>query len=375
MKRKFFIITLLLFLIFAPLAAVKAASTKTGNAVYVSKDEIISGNLFAAGQTVTVDGTISGDLITAAQTINVNGQIEGDIIGVAQNIIINGNVGGNVRVAGGNLTINGAVTRNVNALGANIILGPDSRIGWDASLIGETAEIRGIIDGGLNGQVGQVLVAGKIGKDLNLTILNNNHGLTVTSEAVINGDLNYTAKTAANIDTQANIGGKVNQRQPVASNNQLAAWLWQKLFIIFSTLLVGLALILTRKNVVTKILTDLSAQPLKLFWPGLIILLILPPLAFVLLFTIIGLPLAVIIATIWLIAAYLAKIITAILAGQILLKNLIKTDDNFSLLWPLVLGVIVCWLLFAIPWVGWIIGLLAASLGLGGIWSYATHQS
>jgi cytoskeletal protein CcmA (bactofilin family) len=301
MRHKFLIIASLLCLFFTPFAAVQAASTKTGNAVYVSKDEIVSGNLYAAGQTVTIDGTISGDLMAVAQTITVNGQVEGDIIGLAQNITINGNVGGNVRIAGSGLTINSTVARNVNAVGANVILGPDSRVGWDAYLIGETAEARGIIDGSLSGRIGQALIAGKIGKDLNLTVGNNDHGLTITTDAVINGDVNYTAKTVGTISAQANIAGKINQHQPAnPTSNWFMIWLWQELFLIFSTIVVGLVLIFARKDMTAQILTDLAASPLKLLGIGLIILLILPPLAFVLLFTIIGIPLALILAAGWL---------------------------------------------------------------------------
>ena len=374
MFKKFFKFGLLFLLCLTPLAVARAASTKTGNAVYVSKNEIINGNLFAAGQTVTVDGTVSGDLITAAQTIDVNGQIGGDIIGVAQNIIINGNVGGNIRIAGSSLTINGSAARNVDAAGANIVLGPNSRVGWDVDIAGETTEVRGTIDGGVNAQVGQAVIAGKIGKDLNLTLTNANHNLTVTSEAIINGDLNYTSRTIAAVDAQANIAGKIRQAPPVdQSASWFILWVWKELFIIFSTMAVGLVLISITKNITQQILTHLSAAPLRVFLPGLIILFVLPPIALVLLFTIIGIPLALLIAVIWFIASYLAQIFTAILVGKLLLKYLIK-NNNFSLLGPLVLGVTVCWLLFTLPWVGWIISLLAAGFGLGGIWSYVTSQ-
>jgi cytoskeletal protein CcmA (bactofilin family) len=374
MFKKFFKFSLFFLLCLAPFTVARAASTKTGNSVYVSKSEIINGNLFAAGQTVTVDGTVSGDLITAAQTINVNGQIGGDIIGVAQNIIINGNVGGNIRIAGSSLTINGSAARNVDAAGANIVLGPNSRIGWDVDIAGETAEVRGTIDGGVNAQVGQAVIAGKIGKDLNLALTNANHNLTVTSDAIINGDLNYTSRTIAAVDAQASIAGKIRQAAPVdQSTGWFILWVWKELFIIFATMVVGLVLIFITKNITQQILTNLSAAPLRVFLPGLIILFVLPPIALVLLFTIIGIPLSLLIITIWLIASYVAQIFTAILVGKLLLKYLIK-NNNFSLLGPLVLGVTVCWLLFTLPWVGWIISLLAAGFGLGGIWSYVTSQ-
>jgi cytoskeletal protein CcmA (bactofilin family) len=359
-----------------PLAAVRAADTKTGNSVYVAKDEIVSGNLYAAGGTITVDGTVSGDLIAAAQTINVNGRVEGDIIAAAQTIIINGEVGGNIRIAGNSLTLNGKVSRNVNAFGANIIFGADSRIGWDAYLAGANAEARGTIDGGLSGQAGQILISGKIGKDLNLKLGNGgvNQQLTIAPETIINGDVIYASQNPANISDQASIAGKTQRNALSAENsNALLSWIWKILFTIFSALTVGLVLVFIGKNITTKILDKMEESPLKALLPGLIIMFILPPIALVLLFTIIGIPLALLIAVWWLMATYVAKIFTAILVGRLIINNVFKKND-WPLIYSLIFGVIICWLIFSIPFIGWLLALVAIWIGLGGIWSYISQQ-
>ena len=137
----------------------------------------------------------------------------------------------------------------------------------------------------------------------------------------------------------------------------------------------GLVLVFVGKNITSKVLDKLEDKPLKMLIPGLILMFVLPPIAIVLMFTIIGIPLALIILVWWLVMMYLARIIAAILVGQLILKNLNKKNkDKIKLIWSLILGVIICWLLFAIPFVGWIISLIAIWLGLGSIWTYASHQ-
>lgn len=376
MNQKIVRVLLVLFFILLPLSSLKAADTKTGNSVYVAKDEIISGNLYAAGETITIDGTVSGDLIAVAQTITVNGRVEGDIIAGGQDIVVNGAVGGNVRIAGNSLTINGTVTRNVNTFGAKIVFGPDSRIGWDIYLAAANAEIRGTIDGSVSGQAGQVLVAGKIGKNLNLKLTNDGSSqeLIITSEAIINGDVSYTAKNAANISEKADIAGKVQQKTlETKETDSLILWLWKELFAVFSALAAGLVLIYIGKNITTKIINKMAETPTKMLLPGLIIMFILPPLALVLIFTLIGIPLALMVSAWWITMTYIAKIFTAILVGQFILKKMTK-KENESLLWPLILGVIISWLLFATPVIGWIISLVAIWFGLGGIWFYTSDQ-
>ncbi|MFA5024393.1 MAG: polymer-forming cytoskeletal protein [Patescibacteria group bacterium] len=376
MKTKFIKILVFLALILLPFAGAKALDTKTGDSVYIAKDEIVSGNFYAAGNTITIDGTVSGDLIAAAQTITVNGRVEGDVIAAGQTINVNGEVGGNVRVAGNSLTLNGSVARNVNAFGANVILGNDAKIGWDVYAAGNSIEMRGTIDGSLAGQAGQTIVSGKVGKDVDLKLSPKNlsQGLVVSSGAIINGDLTYTAKKAANISSQASVSGQTKQITPqTTTRNWLAIWAWSKLFAIFAAIAVGLILVFILKNITPKILTNIKNQPLKTIIPGLILMFILPPIALVLCFTVIGIPLALIIMVWWLVMIYVTKIFTAILVGELILKK-VSQKDNLHLFWSLVLGVFICWLLFAIPFIGWILGLIAVWLGWGGIYYFAVKN-
>lgn len=377
MKGKIAKILLFLALILLPLGVAKALDTKTGDLIFISKDEIVSGNLYAAGNTITIDGTISGDLIAVAQTININGRVEGDIIAAAQDLKINGEVGGNIRVAGNSINLNGRISRNLNAFGSNIILDTNSQVGWDALIFGETIETRGDIAGSLSGGASRSLISGKIGKNINLKMAGNNvdGNLIISPEANIAGSVIYTATKPAQISEKANISGEVQQKFPeIKPDNNFSSWAWPKIYAIFSALIIGLVLIFLGKNITLKILKKIEEKPLRTLLPGLILMFVLPPIALFLIFTLIGIPLALIVFAWWLAAIYVAKVFTAILVGQIILQKLIK-KDAVPLIWSLILGVVILWLLFAIPFIGWIISLIAIWLGLGGIWTYASNQS
>jgi len=378
MKSKITKLLLVFALILLPFGTAKALDTKAGDSIYVPKEEIVSGNFYAAGNTITIDGNISGDLIAVAQTVNVNGNVEGDIIVAAQNITVNGEVDGNIRVAGTSITLNGPVARNVNAFGENIVLGNSSQIGWDIFAVGNSLESRGNIAGGLAGSFGHTLVSGKVGKDINIKMFKNGSDgiLIVSPEATVGSGIIYTAKNSAQISEKATVTGGVEQKTPqTKETNNFAMWLWPEIYAIFCALVVGLVLVFLGKNITPKILKRIDDKPFRALLQGLLLMFILPIIAFLLLFTLIGIPLALIISAWWLIAIYVARIFTAILIGQIILKHLIKNKKNDpKLIWCLILGVIICWLLFAIPYVGWIFCLLAIWFGLGGFLSYASHQ-
>lgn len=376
MKSKIIKILLFFALVLFPLGAAKALDTKTGDSVYVSKNEIISGNLYAVGDTITIDGSISGDLIAFAQTININGNIEGDVIALTQNITINGEVNGNVRAAGELISINGPVAKNVNLFGKNIILGEKSVIGWDVLAASGSFESRGLIDGSLNGDFGHALISGKINKGVDLKMSKNGYDgiLIISSEAAIGKNLIYTAKDSAQISETAKIAEGAEQKIPLNSkNSDLISWLWSELYLIFGALIVGLVVVTFGKNIIPKIIKKIDDKPFPSLLRGFILMFALPLAAFFLILTLIGIPLSLIIFAWWLIAIYVARIFTAILVGQIILKNLNKKREP-KLIWSLILGVVICWLLFAIPYVGWIFCLLAIWFGLGGFVFYATHQ-
>ena len=64
------------------LAAVPAAAIefRGGQHVVVGSDEVILDDLYATGETVTVDGKVEGDLIVCGQEVRMNGVVTGDLM-------------------------------------------------------------------------------------------------------------------------------------------------------------------------------------------------------------------------------------------------------------------------------------------------------
>ncbi|MDP2736396.1 MAG: polymer-forming cytoskeletal protein [bacterium] len=355
-----------------PLAA-SAYSVKNSDSVYVSKDEVIEGNLYAAGTTLTIDGKVTGDVFCAGQSININGEVEGDVFCAGQSININGKIGGSLRVAGNSITLNGQVARNAVTIGASIVTADSSSVGWDLLILGNIFELRGNIGRDLYGSATKVNLAGQVGKniDLNFGAKNNNDkSLIISSTAKIDGEVKYKSDKDAAIDPGAVIKGEVIHNFPtaVAKKSHLAdlGWWWGKLISIFSALVIGLVLISFWREKIIKI-TDLMLAKVgpSLGW-GILTLLLIPLIVIILLITIIGMPLAFISLALWLIAIYVSKILVGILVGRSLINNYWPKKKD-SLILAMIIGIIVAHLIFALPFIGWIIALLAIFWGLGGI--------
>lgn len=352
---------------------VSAYAIKKGDSVYVPKEETIAGNLYAVGANITVEGKVTGDVICAGQSISISGQVAGDVICAGQSININGQIGGNLRLAGNSINFSGQTARNAMLFGATIVTAASSTIGWDLLALGNTFELRGDIGRDLYGSLGKANIAGQIGKNINLNFgAKNNYTnpLVISGTANVKGDVKYTALKDAVIENGTVIKGKVTHNLPIIiakkSNFINIGWWWGKLIAVFSTLVIGLVLISFWREPIIKI-TDLMLNKTRAsFGWGILVLLLTPIIAIILLITIIGIPLSLILVMLWLIALYLSKILVGILVGRSLLNHFWAKQKD-SLILGMVIGIVAVHLIFALPFIGWIMALLAMLWGLGGI--------
>ncbi|MDO8667475.1 MAG: polymer-forming cytoskeletal protein [bacterium] len=366
------ILTACFILLLMPLTA-SAYAIKKGDSVYVPKEETIEGNLYAVGSNLTIEGKVTGDIICAGQSINISGEVAGDIICAGQSINISGQIGGNLRLIGNSINFSGQTARNAMLFGGAIVAAASSSIGWDALIAGNALESRGEIGRDLHGYLGKAVLAGKIGQNVKLNFGPKNANqpiLTVGGAAQINGNLNYTAEKNATIESGAIIKGQTTHNLPIISAKKSnfinLSWWWGNLFAVFSALIVGLVLISFWREPIIKITAlMLSRVNASLGW-GVLALLLTPIMAIILLITIIGIPLSLILTAAWLIAIYLSKILVGILVGRGVLNNLLPNRKD-SLILAMVIGIVIIYLIFSLPFIGPIISLFAILWGLGGI--------
>jgi hypothetical protein len=196
--------------------------------------------------------------------------------------------------------------------------------------------------------------------------------LKIDDGAVIGGDVNYTSKTEARISDKAVIKGKINYNilKSSAKNdgrNFAMAWVWSRLFSIFSSLAIGLVLIslwpAKIKDIIGKMMDKIGGS---IGW-GVIVSIIAPIIFIILMITLIGLPLAFMGLGLYLIALTIGKILVGITIGKNLLERFWqKKKDSLAL--AMIVGIVVCWLIFSIPLIGWLLCLVAIWWGLGTIW-------
>ncbi len=361
-----YILSFILLLIAIPIV-VKAINWETKEEVIIHKDKTVDGNYYFLSDKVIINGNINGDLIGFAENLEVNGRVEGDIIALVQNFNFTGEVVGNIRLIGNSINIKGAIGKNINLLGIKVFLSNTSQINWDAMILADHLDMRSKIAGNLYALINTAFLNGEINRDVNISVRGQREALTFGENLRIGNNLYYRANNKATISQTAKIAGNIEFKElPKKSSLQFT---WSLIFKILATILLALFLVHLFKNPLRQSSENIYKNfGFSLLWGGFFII-ILPISLIILFLTMLGFQLALFLTSLWLAVFLISKIIFAYFIGRFLLNRIIKKPKTKAI-WKMIFGVIITWLLFALPFIGSFLVFIAILLGSGGFLLY-----
>ncbi|MFH1170976.1 MAG: polymer-forming cytoskeletal protein [bacterium] len=357
MKRFYRLAAFVLFaLVLLPMKAEAQSTTVTD--VILPAGDVINDNFVRVGKNVEINGTVHGDLIVAGQSVTVNGAITGDILAAAQTIRIEGPVSGNIRVAGAEVTVNGAVGKNATIFAETIRLGDKAAIEWSLQAFGSTIDLGGQVAGNANFYGTSATVRGTIEGNARF-LLGREGTLRLAPTAVIGKDVEYRTNRDAIIDAGALVTGTTHKTLPAPQDTRVRSFLaslvsiW-RLVSIFGLLVVGLILLSLFPKTSARIAERMQQRPWQSIGWGLVILIVAPIVALILLFTVIGIPLALLGVALYVMLLYLAKVFVGFSLGLILFRALRK-EKPAPVLWSFIVGTVLFTILTILPYIGWLI--------------------
>ena len=370
MIKKHFLSLLIAFCIL-PLAFASAITMREGQNINLLQGETINDSVFLAGNTIIINSDINGDVFAFGQKLSINGNVDGDIIGAAQSITINGNVTGSVRVASQSVEIKGRVERSVSVAGQDILLPESSFVGRDALLAGETINISGTVGGSVNAATMTLNINGKVNKDINFysnTGADANTGLFLTPNAVVSGDINYTAFGDVKGASQTNVLGTITKTLPqVKQKETVKTQMIFKLGFLISLLLTVLIIVLAGGKKVKDAEKIMATNVWKVLAIGFATLICMPILGIIFFVTGFGTFIGFVIIIAWVLLMLLAQPLAMIVFGQYLAKVFTKKEVKQRFLVNSLIGAIVGYILLIIPFVGFFAGLFGFCWGIGGM--------
>jgi cytoskeletal protein CcmA (bactofilin family) len=343
------------------LLAVVAVGVGVASATTIN--QVVSGvsnrSLYKAGQTVTITGTVNGDIFCAGQTIDIDATVNGDVICAGQTVTVNGTVNGNVRLAGQSVNLNAKVNNNATIAAQQASIDSGASVGGDTTLLSQSALVNGQLSRDLNATVSQLTVNSSIGRDINATV----NTLVLDSGAKIARNITYTGPNKLTKNSSSTISGGVYYTY---SSNKMhnhgsfyGVFLGFQAFLLLAFLLLGLVLIAIFPQLFLKWNSLASERFWAVMLTGLIASILVGPIIGLLLITVLGIPLAVLVGALWLIALILSAPLSAFYIGRMIMSG------RHSVFLILLVGAVALGLISLIPILGEVVIVIAIWFGVG----------
>ncbi len=334
-----------------------------GKRYVVASGDTINDDLLLWTNEGAFDGVMTQDLIIFCRRYKMAGQVQGNIFSASQYATIRGTVDRSARIFAQTATIDGVVNNNLIACANDIELSRDSRVGRDANLMGGEISASGEVGGKLTIRGGQVIVSGKIGGDVDIT----GDKISIVAPAEILGSVKYKSKAEIQIDNGVVISGTVQRLAIEEKDAKDQGVSWPFRFVLFLCALVtGLIIIAVFKQHTRHAVGQTLQKPLVALAVGFVGVCIAPIAILVLCLTIIGIPAGIILLFGFTIFFYIAKVYVAIVLGRLVIGLFNKTAEPKAG-WALILGLFIMFLVFAIPYLGFILYLGTIFIGMGAI--------
>jgi cytoskeletal protein CcmA (bactofilin family) len=147
-----------------------AGKFRSGREVVVPRGETVSGDLYASGGSVRIDGSVEGDLVATGGQIEVTGDVGGDLIAGAGSVDISGRVEGDVRAGAGQVTVSGSVGEDLLVGAGQLSISSAGTVGEDLVFGTGRTTLDGRVEGDVLGSTGNYVRHGTVGGSEDVTI-------------------------------------------------------------------------------------------------------------------------------------------------------------------------------------------------------------
>lgn len=281
----------------------------------------IGDSRLTAGDSVAIEEPVEGNAFVAAGRVSVRERIERNAFLTGGDVTVAAPVGRNLFVAGGDLRLDSSVGGKLRAAGGKIRLSREARVDGDASLAGGELDVDGNVRGDLRMYGESLTINGVVEGDVELA----GETIRIGPDARIAGELEYRKGADLTVAPGAQIAGGVDEVR-----RSERRW-GRRLFtggpfaggfsISFGMVLLGALLILIAPRFTREAAGLVRKDPWNSAGMGFVMLIGVPFVVVMLLVTIIGIPLALLMAFGYMALLLLGYLVAAIFIGDLALER------------------------------------------------------
>ncbi|MCM8763969.1 MAG: hypothetical protein NC907_00825 [Candidatus Omnitrophica bacterium] len=302
-------------------------------------------NILSIGNKLDFAGTSLEDVVLFGINVRFSGSSKKDVYIGGDTVVISGNINGNLRVIARNLEIrNLVVGGNLNIMAPEISIFDDVKANQVAKIWSRKIQIGGTYNS-LYIRTKNVIFSKNIDVK-NKLLVHCKEKPAIPLRVLSSCDFTY---------------------QP-AVPRPAQIFLSSKFIRIYSFL--GLCfpfvlMIIFTPRILREIIEGIEKKPVRIFFTGILLLLVIPLILVFLMITVVGAPLGLIFLTFYISLLYLCRGFTCIVLGRLLLWKL--KGEKIRTILGIFVGTGIFVLLTSIPRIGYLIQLLFLIVGFGGV--------
>jgi cytoskeletal protein CcmA (bactofilin family) len=335
----------------------KVMSSENGN-ITISKGDVIDDDLFIGAQTVNVDGVVNGDVFIGAQTVKITGTVNGNLHIGANTVDLGGVVKGNVYAGGQTILIKGAkVGGSVLVAGSTVDVDKDTTVGGSILTGAGSLLISAQVKRSIYAAAGSINIGkdAKVGKDF--------YYASDPNQAVVSDG----AKIVGN--TYISKVERSKEFDSEASKKKFDAFMYDfkivsKAMSLLGALIVGFLYFKFFGKHFEESSNIVSGTLWKSLGVGFLVMVGFIPALFILIITVVGIPVAGLTFLMFILYSYLAKIVVGMALGAYLVKRFSWKMPYFL---SFAVGLLTIYILKMVPVVGGFVTIFVYLTGLGAL--------
>ncbi|MGV8161828.1 MAG: hypothetical protein ACP5N2_00670 [Candidatus Nanoarchaeia archaeon] len=348
MKNKLFAVLIMIFLL-AGFVLAESDSFKL--------DTEHSENLYLTNNEVSIESKLYGDLYSISERIDVNGLVRDDINAMTGVFDFRGTVGSDVRLVSSSAVIDGVIFGEFINFGNYVKITNKAVIGGPVNINANIVVIDGTIQDDLYVKAEKVILNGVVEGNAVIKAAKFELG----PDAKIMGDLSSTRNVE---DFSSQVEGTITKIKGRDDPTNFTAITLSKLGLFIMIFLIGTVMILVTKKRTERTTKTMYTKFLFSMLIGFIALALAPFVALMLLFTIVGIPIALLIVAIYVLVLILTLGFVALFLGRLNIK-MAKSKNNLWL--ELLIGSLALALISIIPVIFWLVVILLGFVGAGAM--------
>lgn len=208
----------LLLIAFFPLLADATTIKRTSTNVSLAADEVVEGNFYAVGNSVSISGEVEGDVVITGGNVTTSGTVGEDALIIGGTVSLGGTITDDVRIVAGEVTVSGVVNGSLSVIAKKVNILSTATIAGDVMIYGSEAIIEGEIAGFLYGTTDSLRIDGKIVSGVDVTSQN----FVLGDRSSVEGNITYVGGRDLLRASEAQVSGTIIRNSPTTTETSFS---------------------------------------------------------------------------------------------------------------------------------------------------------